>query len=121
MKNISECIDFILDNPDSNHCLGVFSFLHLGNAPNFLCLAGLFHSIYYHNYTREQIINYIGKEAEELVFLFCLFDDERILKSKNEDLIYLGYANILEYYEQNKCDYKLILLKKKYEKAINAQ
>ena len=111
MKNISECIDFIIDNEDCNHCLGVFTFLYLANAPNFVCLAGLFHSIYKYGYTRIEVIDLIGKEAEELVYLFCLFDDNRILRSGNKNLIYLGYAN----------SYLNDELKYKYELVINDQ
>ena len=111
MKSLNECIDFIInfgyDIPHSDftleeHLLGCFTLLKMARAPHHICLAGLFHSIYGNEYftpptppNRELVKDYIGKEAEELVFLFChLRDrDNTILKMNNKNLLFLCYAN----------------------------
>ena len=141
MKTANECIDFIIettkDVPHSgsnltNHLLGVHSLMLQTNAPEYLCLAGLFHSIYgteYFHYdkpiNRKFVRDYIGKEAEELVFLFCHLRerDDTILKSENKDLVFLGLMNLLETYAANKDDQNVINMltkfQQKYEELIS--
>ena len=122
MKSVNDCIDFIIvecqNIPHGNtnltdHLLGVYSLLLQTNAPKYLCLAGLFHSIYGSEHfkpditiTRNQVAEYIGEMAEELVFLFCHFRDrdETILKSNNKDLIYLNLMNLIETQSTNNSD-----------------
>ena len=138
MKSADQCIQYIInkcqgichgDSDFANHLMGVYSLMLYSNAPEHLCLAGLFHSIYGSeefnpelNITREEVIDYIGKEAEELVFLFCFLRnrDDTILKSKNKDLIYLsiihlqsiynstGEKDILPIIEKHKKEYLLL-------------
>lgn len=111
MKSLNECVDYIVnygrDLPHGEysleeHLLGCFTLLKMAKAPHHVCLAGLFHSVYgsedyevQESPSRATIIDYIGKEAEELVFLFChLRDrDNTILKMNNKDLLFLCYAN----------------------------
>ena len=120
MKTTNECIDFITSITSdiehsgislASHLLGVYSFLRLAKAPEYVCLAGLFHSIYGTEFydagikiDRTHVRNYIGKEAEELVFLFCHLRDRdiSILKSENKDLMFISYANLLELHTQCK-------------------
>jgi hypothetical protein len=126
MKSANECIDFIInttkDIPHSNttlanHLLGVYSLMLQAKAPEHLCLAGLFHSIYGTEFFENGIIidrntvrDYIGKVAEELVFLYCHFNDRdnTILISENKDLVFLGLMNLLEIYAANKDDKDVI-------------
>ena len=120
MKTTNECIDFITSITSdiehsgislASHLLGVYSFLRLAKAPEYVCLAGLFHSIYGTEFydagikiDRTHVRNYIGKEAEVLVFLFCHLRDRdiSILKSENKDLMFISYANLLELHTQCK-------------------
>ena len=138
MKTANECIDFIIettkDVPHSgsnltNHLLGVHSLMLQTNAPEYLCLAGLFHSIYgteYFHYdkpiNRTFVRDYIGKEAEELVFLFChLADrDETILKSENKDLIYLGLINLVETYYADRSDKNVFDMMNRFKDAYQS-
>lgn len=138
MKTTNECLDFItsisskLDHSGvslASHLLGVFSILRMAKAPQHVCLAGLFHSIYGTEFydiavkiDRNTIKNYIGKEAEELVFLFChLRDrDESILKSENRDLMFVNYANLLEIYSEHKSE-ELQKIIQTYEQELNNQ
>lgn len=138
MKTTNECIDFIIettkDVPHSgsnltNHLLGVHSLMLQTNAPEYLCLAGLFHSIYgteYFHYdkpiNRKFVRDYIGKEAEELVFLFChLTDrDETILKSENKDLIYLGLINLVETYYADRSDKDVFDMMNRFKDAYQS-
>lgn len=141
MKTANECIDHIIkigSNIEhskttlSNHLLGVYSLLLQAKAPTYLCLAGLFHSVYGTEYfdsesimTRQEVKNYIGKEAEELVFLFCHLRerDNTILKSENKDLVFLGLMNLLETYTANKDNQNTIDMmtkfQQKYEELIS--
>lgn len=61
-----------------DHLYGTYNILLKENRPEHICLAGLFHSIYGTNKfkhicetDRNKIIELIGKEAENLVWLFC--------------------------------------------------
>ena len=125
MKSLNECIDFIIDfgydvpHGDftlEEHLLGCFTLLKMARAPHHICLAGLFHSIYGNEYftpptppNRELVKDYIGKEAEELVFLFChLRDrDNTVLKMNNKDLLFLSYANALDLQFKDRGNQKL--------------
>lgn len=122
MKSSNECIDYIYsissDIPHSNitlasHLFGTYSILKRMNAPEHVCLAGLFHSIYSTEIfkceltiERETVKYYIGEMAEELVFLFCHFRnrDYTILKSENRDLMFINLANMIEHYSEFKSD-----------------
>lgn len=60
------------------HLLGTYQLLRAWNAPEYVCVAGLFHSIYgTATYTRPVypsrgcVIDTIGQRAEYLVYLFC--------------------------------------------------
>lgn len=115
-----------------DHCMNVYSILNELGAPNDVCLAGLYHSIYGDEYfnpnvhvSRETVKTLIGNYAEELVFLFCSLSnrDENILaktvkcsKEMYDDLFYIGYANIKEQADRNN-DPKLHLLLSRYESA----
>jgi len=134
MKSANECIQYIIDkcrgipHGDSdfaNHLMGVYSLMLYSNAPEHICLAGLFHSIYGSeafdpglNVTREEVIDCIGKEAEELVFLFCFYRDRdnTILKSKNKDLIYLNIIHLQALYNSMK-DENILSVIEDYKKV----
>jgi len=129
MKTTNECIDFITSITSdiehsgislASHLLGVYSFLRLAKAPEYVCLAGLFHSIYGTEFydadikiDRTHVRNYIGKEAEELVFLFCHLRDRdiSILKSENKDLMFINYANLLELHTQCKSEELMFMIR----------
>jgi hypothetical protein len=60
------------------HLVGVHDLLRRYQAPDHVCMAGLFHSIYGTNIfrhrtvsARDEIIELIGPQAERLAFIFC--------------------------------------------------
>ena len=137
MKSTNECIDYVINTGKNiphgnssfaNHLLGVYGLLVLAKAPEYLCLAGLFHAIYGTEYfssgievSRELVSDYIGKEAEELVFLFChLRDrDNTILKSANKDLIFLNLMNLQENYNSNSNNTELFEMLELYKQVYS--
>jgi hypothetical protein len=61
-----------------DHLLGTYKILKENGKPEYLCWAGLFHSVYETEYvsfntfyTREQVRTIIGERAENLVYIFC--------------------------------------------------
>jgi hypothetical protein len=96
------------------HCLNTFKLLKSQGRPSHVCLAGLFHSVYGTefvnpniNITRDLVQQYIGKDAEELVKLFCDSQPrqqliyENVLRYKKEthqQLLYIEYANLIDQY-----------------------
>jgi hypothetical protein len=67
-----------LDTTLFDHLWGTYSILKKQNKPEYLCLAGLFHSIYETEYfkfntpyTRNEVKDLIGEQAEILVYEFC--------------------------------------------------
>lgn len=79
--------------------------------PEYICDAGLYHSVYDTAYykagldvTREQIKKLIGEKAENLVYIFCklenrtdaLLNRQDIPKNVHLDLLKIEYANIIE-------------------------
>jgi len=90
-----------------DHCYGVYSFLKERSLPEYVCLAGLYHSIYGTEYfkpdvniNRNLVKKLIGNKAEKLVYLFCNIKnrDNFILKiaEKNKNLFFIAYANLVE-------------------------
>lgn len=79
-----------------DHLVGTYDVLKTWEAPDMLCLAGLFHSIYGTEglrldlpakVTRDTIRDAIGPEAESLAWLFCMMKHGRfwcILRSHSE-------------------------------------
>lgn len=60
------------------HSIGVYNILKNMNMSDYICIAGLYHSIYDTenfksniNISRKQLINIIGSKSESLVFKFC--------------------------------------------------
>ena len=79
--------------------------------PEYICDAGLYHSVYDTVYykagldvTREQIKKLIGEKAENLVYIFCklenrtnaLLNRQDIPKDIHLDLLKIEYANLIE-------------------------
>jgi hypothetical protein len=67
-----------LDTTLFDHLWGTYSILKKQGKPEYLCLAGLFHSIYETEYfkfntpyTRNEVKDLIGEQAEILVYEFC--------------------------------------------------
>ena len=61
-----------------DHLYAVYTILLNGNKPAYVCLAGLYHSVYETEYfrfskpyTRDEVIDRIGEKAEHLVYEFC--------------------------------------------------
>ncbi len=91
-----------------DHLSGTYGLMKTSGFNRYVCLAGLFHSVYDTEYftadfpiTREEVINVIGKKAENLVHLFCTLRPRKrfILSSdlpEQVDLAAIEYANILE-------------------------
>ena len=72
-----------------------------------MCLAGLYHSIYDTDafklnieIDRKEVVEQIGKRAEDLVWSFCQLDNKEnylLQEYPNfKDLFYISYANMLE-------------------------
>lgn len=94
------------------HSIGVYNILKNMNAPEYICIAGLYHSIYDTetfktniNITRKELINIIGNKSESLVFKFCHITDRynNILnngldfdKETHYALCFIEYANLKE-------------------------
>lgn len=86
------------------HLYGTYQILKEKNKPEYLCMAGFFHSIYeteYFNfetpYTREKIKNLIGEQAENLVYEFCKLDLRiNSLISKSNQWSDQVYADLLD-------------------------
>jgi len=89
------------------HCHNVYKILKQLGQNEDVCLAGLYHSIYDTDayklaidIDRKEVVEQIGKTAENLVWSFCQLDDKEnyLLKEypKHKDLFYISYANMLE-------------------------
>jgi hypothetical protein len=92
--------------------LRLLDFLKKQNKPEYLCLAGLFHSIYETEYfkfntpyTRNEVKDLIGEQAEILVYEFCNISprtNKLIERSGNwsdqlyADLLDLEFVNAIE-------------------------
>tara|TARA_R100001132_G_scaffold25307_1_gene25352 strand:+ start:2362 stop:3249 length:888 start_codon:yes stop_codon:yes gene_type:complete len=104
-----------------DHLVGVYNILKKTNHEEDVCLAGLFHSIYGNdifNYktekNRENIKNIIGKEAEELVWIFNNTPREILKETGSEKIQSILVANELDqnllfevydnYYDHNDID-----------------
>ena len=70
------------------HLKGVYEILKAQAAPDYVCKAGLFHSIYGTNVfrhasveleSRPAVVDAIGPEAERLAYIFCSCDRPRAL------------------------------------------
>src|SRR5580700_8343652 len=66
-----------------DHLMATSAILEGWNAPDRVCKAGLFHSIYGTEYfkdpvfafsERERLTTLIGEDAERIAYLFCVFD-----------------------------------------------
>lgn len=69
------------------HLKGTYDLLRDWGHPEYICLAGLFHSVYGTKTFKHQSIDFserptvkalIGKEAEYLVYLFCVIDRPKV-------------------------------------------
>jgi len=101
-----------LDTTLFDHLWGTYSILKKQNKPEYLCLAGLFHSIYETEYfkfntpyTRNEVKDLIGEQAEILVYEFCNISprtNKLIERSGNwsdqlyADLLDLEFVNAIE-------------------------
>lgn len=110
IKNLTEKL------PHSNrsfwdHLYNTGFFLWKLGEPEYICDAGLYHSIYDTSYykaglniTREQVKELIGEKAENLVYIFCTLENrtEELLKRQDIpkdihiDLLKIEYANLIE-------------------------
>lgn len=67
-----------LDKDLFSHLMGTFNILKDKGKPDYVCIAGLYHSVYETEYfqfnspfTREKVKSLIGEKSENLVFEFC--------------------------------------------------
>ena len=67
-----------LDKTLFDHLWGTYSILKEQGKPEYVCLAGLFHSVYETEYfkfntpySRDEVKDLIGDQAEQLVYEFC--------------------------------------------------
>jgi dihydrofolate synthase / folylpolyglutamate synthase len=95
------------------HLKNVYDILEQNQAPEEICWAGLYHSVYgtttyeYENpdMTRESVREQIGTYAEELVYLFCstrrrrnrfLYNPRGLTEQQQIDLCKIEFANLLD-------------------------
>lgn len=111
LKTITENIGH-LDKTLFEHLFGTYQILKKQMKPDYLCLAGLFHSVYDtgyfqygSRYDRESLEKEIGKDAENLVFEFCRMENrtnDLLYNTQNwdseiyKDLLDIEIANMLE-------------------------
>ena len=88
-ENGADKIDHSEDYSLLEHLVGTYQILKEHEAPDYLCLAGLFHSIYgtsvFRNVTvgkerRGEIQALIGRKAEEIVFAFSALDRPKLFE-----------------------------------------
>ena len=108
-EKLIKYIGFVSE-PIMNHLIGTANILKEYGAPNYLIDAGLFHSIYgeassrnipRNKYlTRSELIDMIGKDAEQIVYEYSSIESPRTENIFNypdsqlkEDLILLDKAN----------------------------
>ena len=100
-----------------DHLQKTYELLKQWNNPNYVCLAGLFHSIYgtqiYKKQTlgldkRDIIRNAIGVQAEYLAFLFCIMDRGYFYNNLNSQKLRCledgSYILISEEIKRNLCE-----------------
>lgn len=86
------------------HLAGTYKILKDANRPDYLCLAGLFHSVYETEYvtfntpySRDYVEQLIGKQAEHLVYEFCKLSPRiNKLLDRDGDWDNQVYADLLE-------------------------
>jgi hypothetical protein len=103
LKSHTECIGHC-DTNLFDHLLGTYKILKENSKPEYICWAGLYHSVYETEYvsfntvyTRAQVISIIGERAENLVYIFCNLNP-RINKLLNREGIWSNqvYADLLD-------------------------
>ena len=139
-QRLEQAVSFIeritKDLPHGNktfyeHLMGTFKFLLKTGESETICLAGLYHSVYDTFYytanlevTRDQIIELIGEEAEDLVFKFCNLEHrtDRLLFCNDYDLqtqislLKIEYANYYDLnFEPNDITEQMIFIDKKLQ------
>ncbi|XP_047972597.1 uncharacterized protein LOC125215270 [Salvia hispanica] len=83
-----------------DHLIGVYRILKLWNAPDAVCLCGLFHSAYSNSYVnlaifppsstgRDTVRGHVGAAAERLIHLFCVVPRQSLI----HDLLLFRYAD----------------------------
>ena len=100
------------------HLYGTYQILKKWNKPNYVCMAGMFHSVYETEYfsfntpyTRDVVKSILGNKSEKLIYEFCRIKPRiNVLISKIDewtreeyiDLIDIELANMEEqgYYNQ---------------------
>ncbi|XP_076956853.1 uncharacterized protein LOC143632162 [Bidens hawaiensis] len=78
-----------------DHLTDIYRILHLWNAPDAVCLCGLFHSAYSNSYVnlaifdpstgRDVIRGLVGHHAERLIHLFCVVPRQKLI---HDDLLF---------------------------------
>lgn len=83
-----------------DHLVAVYRILKIWNAPDAVCLCGLFHSAYSNSYVnlaifppssagRDTVRGHVGPEAERLIHLFCIVPRQSLI----HDLLLFKYAD----------------------------
>ncbi|KIW26104.1 uncharacterized protein PV07_09231 [Cladophialophora immunda] len=109
------------------HLFNVYTYLKKHGAPEEVCDAGLFHSIYgtesygfqNHRITREVVRGFIGDYAEELVYIFCTTKDRfkaivnntmALSARQARDLCCIEFANMWDQNKDRRYQERLIML-----------
>ncbi|XP_021912541.1 uncharacterized protein LOC110826241 isoform X2 [Carica papaya] len=78
-----------------DHLVDIYRILKIWNAPDSVCLCGLFHSAYSNSYVnlaifdpstgRDVVKSYVGEAAERLIHLFCIVPRQSLI---HDDLLF---------------------------------
>lgn len=122
---LSKLIEFQVENlPHSrrsllDHLIGVFNLLKTWKNPDYVCIAGLYHSIYGTKEYRIKTVDFsnrkiikdiIGEQSEEIVYIYCTCDHKSLfptlkikdnfsIKSLSKMDVYLSnqlFCNVVE-------------------------
>lgn len=108
------------------HLKGTYHMLKEWGEREELCLAGFFHNIYGNRYfnppelvdintrlMRRDIVDIVGDEAEMIAYTFNKIKREKILESRDKDLLILQLANEFDNaYKSNNLSFLKTLIKK---------
>jgi len=87
-----------------DHLYGTYQILKQWNKPDYVCMAGLFHSVYETEYfsfktpyTRDKVKNMVGEKSEKLIYEFCNIKPRiNVLISRSKKWSDNEYADLID-------------------------
>lgn len=117
-----------------NHLYNTGKILYLMGEHEYICDAGLYHSIYDTSYfkanlniDRDTVRNIIGVKAESLVFSFCSLQNRSFVlinsnfdnKQNHINLLKIEYANLIEQNHTRQCNEQIKLIRERFVRLEN--